>query len=406
MGSWFTTDPEIKKSIFVPDNLSEGKEENRILPWVFHDEENKLMELKCIMRGYNASNNPSDYQDARWSHPGFDDDQVDTSEPPFKDEENGEPYAIWTIKIDTSAADAGIRRATCEFQQGDFPLSTDFIFLIFKVDEKDQQEVRYGYGLGRNNAEQLINMNIEDDIKRQISEHYGEDSSSVTRSSPDGQQFVITFDATTPQTPAPEPAPAPTTTPTSAPTTAPTPAPAPTTTKPPTQAPTQASTPASTPAPTQPPTTPAPTQPPTTPAPAPTPAPSPRPSPTRSSTTKRTTTKATTILTLNNACEDVAEDPNFYLRPHPSDCGKFIMCQPLGGGRYLPQVMLCAPGTYYDRRLTTCNHRCYQKQSINGDSSQKLFRRKKVRGVLRHQKQGINGDSSQKLIRRKKSQRS
>ena len=116
--------------------------------------------------------------------------------------------------------------------------------------------------------------------------------------------------------------------------------------------------------------------------------------------------KATTILTLNNACEDVAEDPNFYLRPHPSDCGKFIMCQPLGGGRYLPQVMLCAPGTYYDRRLTTCNHRCYQKQSINGDSSQKLFRRKKVRGVLRHQKQGINGDSSQKLIRRKKSQRS
>merc|ERR1712137_331988 len=229
MGSWFTTDPEIKKSIFVPDNLSEGKEENRILPWVFHDEENKLMELKCIMRGYNASNNPSDYQDARWSHPGFDDDQVDTSEPPFKDEENGEPYAIWTIKIDTSAADAGIKRATCEFQQGDFPLSTDFIFLIFKVDEKDQQEVRYGYGLGRNNAEQLINMKIEDDIKRQISEYYDLESSRVSRSS-DGQQFIITFDATTP-------APTPTQPPTQAPTQAPTPTHAPT--HAPTQAPTQ-----------------------------------------------------------------------------------------------------------------------------------------------------------------------
>ena len=48
--SWFTTDPELKRSIFVPDRLSEGKEENRILPWVFHDDEQeKIMELKCIM---------------------------------------------------------------------------------------------------------------------------------------------------------------------------------------------------------------------------------------------------------------------------------------------------------------------------------------------------------------------
>ena len=84
--SWFTTDPEMKRSIFLTDNLSEGKEENRILPWVFHDEETeKVLELECIMRGYNASNNPSDYQDARWSYPGFDDSQVDTSAPPVKD---------------------------------------------------------------------------------------------------------------------------------------------------------------------------------------------------------------------------------------------------------------------------------------------------------------------------------
>ena len=35
--SWFTTDLILRKCIFVPDNLSEGKEENRILPWVFHN---------------------------------------------------------------------------------------------------------------------------------------------------------------------------------------------------------------------------------------------------------------------------------------------------------------------------------------------------------------------------------
>ena len=98
--SWFTTDQEIKKSIFVPDNLPEGKEENRVLPWVFHDEEeSKLMQLKCIMRGYNASNNPSNYKDARWSHPGFSDSQFDSSDPVDKDDENGVPYAIWTSEI-------------------------------------------------------------------------------------------------------------------------------------------------------------------------------------------------------------------------------------------------------------------------------------------------------------------
>ena len=36
--SWFTKDAEIRSSIFVPDDLPEGKEENRILPWVFHSD--------------------------------------------------------------------------------------------------------------------------------------------------------------------------------------------------------------------------------------------------------------------------------------------------------------------------------------------------------------------------------
>ena len=139
--SWSTSDIELKKSIFVPDNLPEGKEENRVLPWVFHDDKvRKVMKLKCMMRGYNASNNPSDYQDARWSFPGFDKTQADTSAKADKGEENGVPYAIWTIKINTSAADAGKKWATCEFQQGDFPLSIDFKFLILKkiYDEFDE----------------------------------------------------------------------------------------------------------------------------------------------------------------------------------------------------------------------------------------------------------------------------
>ena len=133
--SWFTTDVDVKKRIFVPDHLAEGKEENRVLPWVFHSiaNEKKVMQIKCIMRGYNASNTPSHYQEARWSHPGFDDSQVDTSAPPVEgEEEDGEPYAIWTMEITITAEDAGKKWATCEWQQGDFPLSTDLKFLIFK----------------------------------------------------------------------------------------------------------------------------------------------------------------------------------------------------------------------------------------------------------------------------------
>ena len=187
--SWFTTDPEIKKRIFVPDNLSEGKEENRVLPWVFHDiEERKILQLKCIMRGYNVSNNPSDYKDARWSYPGFSDSQVNISSLADKGEENGVPYAIWTIAINTSAADAGKKWATCEFQQGDFPLSTDFTFLIFRKMSKEENVVLYEFGGFLD--EKNINNQLEDDIKKQISDHYSLPASSVNRSS-DGQKFVI-----------------------------------------------------------------------------------------------------------------------------------------------------------------------------------------------------------------------
>jgi len=196
--SWFTKDAKIKQRIFVPDNLSEGKEENRVLPWVFHDNyERYKMDLKCIMRGYNASNNPSNYKDARWSHPGFSTSQVDTRAPTIKGNEGANPYAIWTIQISTSTADAGKKWATCEFQQGDFPLSTDFKFLIFRNFEKrtipwnGNVEYKYGYGEGRFLDNRDLNQQVEDDIKKQISEHYSMPAASVTRSG-DGQTFSIT----------------------------------------------------------------------------------------------------------------------------------------------------------------------------------------------------------------------
>ena len=58
------------------------------------------------MIGYNASNNPSDYQEARWSYPGFSDSQVNTSAAPENGTEQGVQYRIWTIEINTTAADA------------------------------------------------------------------------------------------------------------------------------------------------------------------------------------------------------------------------------------------------------------------------------------------------------------
>ena len=187
--SWFTTDLTLKQRIFVPDNLSEGKEENRVLPWVFHDDkEYKIMKLNCIMRGYNVTNNPSNYINARWSYPGFDTSQVNTSEPIKSGHENGVPYAIWTIKVNVTAADAGKKWTTCEFQQGDFPLSIDFIFLFLKKYAEVGDTVSYHLGSFRNKRD--INSQIESEIKKQISDHYALLPSSVTTSA-DGQQFFI-----------------------------------------------------------------------------------------------------------------------------------------------------------------------------------------------------------------------
>merc|ERR1711976_365839 len=190
--AWFSEDEEMRKSIFVPDDLPEGKEENRALPWVFHDDEPKIMDLKCMMRGFNDSNNPSDYKEARWSHPGFDNSQVDTSAPAANGSDTGVPYRIWTIKITVSAKDAGKKFATCEWQQGDFPLSTDFTFLIFSRKGEDQRQdenkVLRSYSLGEPLGNSYETKQIQDDIKRQICEHNSLSPCNVTIS---GDEFKI-----------------------------------------------------------------------------------------------------------------------------------------------------------------------------------------------------------------------
>ena len=187
--SWFTTDSMLKKSIFVPDNLSEGKEENRVLPWVFHnDKEYKIMKLNCIMRGYNVTNNPSDYINARWSYPGFNVSQVNISQPIQTGHENGIPYAIWTIEVNVTAADAGKKWTICEFQQGDFPLSTEFIFLFFKKYAEEGNVISYHSGSLIDKKD--INNQLENEIKRQISDYYALLPSSVTTSA-DRKQFFI-----------------------------------------------------------------------------------------------------------------------------------------------------------------------------------------------------------------------
>jgi len=198
--SWFSKDKVMRKSIFVPKDLPEGKEENRALPWVFHDDGGlKVMELKCMMRGFNDSNNPSDYKEARWSHPGFENSQVDTSAPAENGTDTGVPYRIWTIKITVSAKDAGKKIATCEWQQGDFPLSTDFTFLIFRRKGEDQPQdedkVLRKYFLGEALGKSFGTEQIEDKIKEQICEQYywSPCNDKVTRSG-DDYQIVIPKD--------------------------------------------------------------------------------------------------------------------------------------------------------------------------------------------------------------------
>jgi len=60
-------------------------------------------------------------------------------------------------------------------------------------------------------------------------------------------------------------------------------------------------------------------------------------------------------VSLEEVCQSVSVEPNRYLRPHPTDCNKFISCQWLGGNRFRPHVMVCPPTVGFDGGLMICN---------------------------------------------------
>ena len=56
-------------------------------------------------------------------------------------------------------------------------------------------------------------------------------------------------------------------------------------------------------------------------------------------------------------CSRLVRDPRRYLLDHPTDCGKFVSCQWLGGARYRAHVMVCPATTAFNTRLMVCTHR-------------------------------------------------
>merc|ERR1711981_1171211 len=71
----------------------------------------------------------------------------------------------------------------------------------------------------------------------------------------------------------------------------------------------------------------------------------------------------------NEICAQVAEKPQSYLVPHPTDCTKFYSCQNLGWrGGWIAHLMDCPATTGFDTKLRICNYikalpRCSKKQS-------------------------------------------
>ena len=55
-------------------------------------------------------------------------------------------------------------------------------------------------------------------------------------------------------------------------------------------------------------------------------------------------------------CAEVAENPQNYLIPHPTDCTKFYSCQSLGRrGGWIAHLMSCPETTGFDTNLRICN---------------------------------------------------
>ena len=58
----------------------------------------------------------------------------------------------------------------------------------------------------------------------------------------------------------------------------------------------------------------------------------------------------------NVICSQVAEQPDKYLVPHPSDCTKYYSCQNNGRrGGWIAYLMDCPATTGFDKKLRVCN---------------------------------------------------
>jgi hypothetical protein len=53
--------------------------------------------------------------------------------------------------------------------------------------------------------------------------------------------------------------------------------------------------------------------------------------------------QVTSEIDLAELCSQASSD----LVPHPSDCSKYISCQP-GGGKWILNIRDCSPGTVFD----------------------------------------------------------
>ena len=60
----------------------------------------------------------------------------------------------------------------------------------------------------------------------------------------------------------------------------------------------------------------------------------------------------TSEIDLAELCSQSSSD----LVAHPSDCSKYISCQP-GGGKWILNIRDCSPGTVFDTQTNQCNFR-------------------------------------------------
>ena len=69
-------------------------------------------------------------------------------------------------------------------------------------------------------------------------------------------------------------------------------------------------------------------------------------------------------------CSSVAEKPQNYLIPHPTDCKKYYSCRHRGWrGGWIAEIMNCPTTTGFDTRLGICNYIKALPRCIKGESA-------------------------------------